>query len=352
MVGIIFYEQNIKTNCKMYASSCLNFDWVDSIYDPKRRNQFPTRACRREYNVAAGAGCCLPAPFVAQPFLRYMEPYSYNEFKAREDMQAGPLLNKDGNPVVIADGNVVEIKSNVAGDLRPPNGFLPPPPPPAYCCTKPGETPKCYPPYAQACSPCAITLSCGNGMNGEVCAPGPWFQRKEVYQGATFMPASSMPTLETYPYFDPAAMYVYNTPGEFQRAYDGVVNNHLPAFSKFAFQTEAERLRLQYGIVPPIPTMPPCCGIDIVKPTCQLDRPLQCNGCKAPPIAYNQKYLDGIGDCGCSTPGCRAWVRGSTTRCNTCLGRLSSAPCPCDAPSVNNLYARGNGGETLWNLQQ
>lgn len=323
----------------MCDQSCLSFDWVDTIYDNKRRNRFPERACQREYNIAAGYGCCLPAPFVAQPFLRYTEPYSYAEFRAREAAQAGPLLNKEGKPIRIDEkGNAVLLPtSTVAGDVLPATKEVAP----AFCCTKPGETPRCYPPAAQPCKPCAITLSCGNGLNGEVCAPGPWFQRKEVYQGATFMPASSMPSLPTYDYFDPSSLYVYNTPGEFQRSYDGVVNNHLPAFAKFAFQTEQERLRLQYGIYPSQPVVPPCCSVETVRPTCQLDRPVECDGCIAPPIAYNQKYLDGIGDCGCSTIGCRAWVRGSTNRCNTCRGRLAAAPCPCDAPSIRSVYARG-----------
>lgn len=363
-------EQLIYIGINMYESSCLNFEWTDAIYDNKRRNRFPERACRREYNIAAPAGCCLPAPFVAQPFLRYTEPYSYDEFRAREAAQAAAgvakaaeLVKSNGTTTSTAPSNVSasantvqnNVTSQLAGDTRP-SSFLPPPPlpapapAPAYCCTKPGATPRCYPPYAQACAPCAITLSCGTGTLGEVCAPGPWFQRREVYQGATYMPASSMPSQPFWDYFDPASLYVYDTPSEFQRSYDGIVNGHLPAFAKFAFQTENERNRLQYGIYPPIPTAPPCCGIDAVKPTCQLDRPLECAGCGAPPITYNQKYLDGIGDCGCATPNCNQWVRGSTNRCNTCLGRLASAPCPCDSPAVRDFYGRLGNVPGVWNV--
>lgn len=298
----------------MCDSTCQSVAYVANIYNNRRANRYPERACRREYNQAAGVGCNLKPSFVAQPFLRYTQPNSYGEYELRQQQQAGPLLNKTGEPVRVNDkGEVLPARSQVTGDKRPdPNaqkqqGGR-------YCCNNDGYRPYRVPP-APDCKPCAITLSCGKGGFGESCQPDEWFRRREYPVGVTHIPASSLPIIPTYDWVNPDGLYHYDSPAAFARSYDGTYGGHLAAYAKFAFQNEAERLRLQYGIQPPFPPQPPTELPAQTAPRFQLPRPRAAD--EAPPIPYNQKYLDLTSNCGCNKSTCATCCNRAGTTCST-----------------------------------
>lgn len=273
---------------------CAPPDFMEQIYNNRRRNRYPELACRREYNAAAGVGCNLKPSFVAQPFLRYLEPPSYAAYLR-------DVNDTDRSASAEASGET----SSCCG-----KGRLPPPP---------------------DCTPCAITLSCGNGWFGESCRPGEAFRRREYPVGVTHIPASSLPVLTQYEWENPGGLYHYDSPEQLYRAYDGTYNGHLAQFAKFAFQNERERLRLQYGIYPPFPEQPPSSIPPNVAPRFQLPRPAAADA--APPIPYNRQYLALSDDCGCNKSYCATECLQRGTTCSAAVGQTQPMP-------IQQLYAQ------------
>lgn len=307
---------------------CRDFSWVESIYDNKRVNRYPERACTREYNQAAPLPCCIKPSFLAQPFLRYTEPESYGEFREQELREAGPLLDKNGDPVRIdAQGEIVPLGGTVKrlpSECKDPGVS-------AYCCNNDGYGAYRTPP-APSCKPCAITLSCGNGWYGETCQPNEAFKRREYPVGVTHIPATSLPILTQYEWENPGGLYHYDSPEAMYKSYEGTYNGHLAAYAKFAFQTEAERLRLQYGIQPPFPPQLPGELPANVAPRYQLPRPLPADA--APAIPYNQKYLDLTSNCGCNKSTCSTCCNPAGTTCSNQVGENLPTP-------LATIYANG-----------
>ncbi len=295
---------------------CGRPDYIYNIYEDRRRNIYPQRACGRQYNVAAPTFCNLKPSFIAQPFLRYSEPRSFTRYELARGFGVG-----GGPSAVQAAGANQEgaLCGNYGVGLTEPNssslvlnsnsrlGTVPSP----YC-----NEPQC-----------SLTLSCGDGNFGESCNPGAAFKRREYPVGVTHIPATSLPVLDHHDWSSPAGLYHYDQPELYQESYLGAQDGHLARFTKFAYQNEEERLRLQYGILPPFPqpSVPPPPN------TVPRYQPCPVKADAAPPIPYFRSYLDLNSGCGCNkgtTPGA----------CSTCPATLFNKATP-----LASIYSQGGG---------
>lgn len=320
---------------------CHRPDYLEAVYDNKRRNRFPQPSCDPGYNWPAEAYCSLSPAFVAQPFLTFVNDDPSDDgagsASVKDDMKNNNTFSRKQK-----EGPFTSIVNAMDDKFGRPRGSSLPKALPIqkHNVDKTKNTPFISsrdgawaamdagtPPWAATsqavkelyrtagCEPCELTLSCGNGLYGEACAP----LATDIFskdKSTSNVPVLQMPHMDRSEYADgyygeskqPFLPYTNRTPISALDA-AGSNNPFLSRFSKLVFQTEAERLRTQYNMgVPPFPKPCPPTPVGVAP---RFDPP-PLEAQHASPIVIDREILNVRDDCGCNRSECYGNTKGTT----------------------------------------
>lgn len=239
------------------SRACTRIDYVDRMYDARRRN-FWNYACPWQFATgnATFGGCSLQAQPNARtkPLLRYTQPNSYSEYMCQ-----------------VHNINNTEEQVKASDHFEDKRG----------------------------CVGCSIVPVNEDNTFDEGCGPKPVFKRRMRDNGQTFKPPSSLPVLDRYQWAQPESLYYFDSPKEYAKAYDAIYNGNLTPEARFHFQNPAEQTRLWAGIPPTAPPVP----FRSIEPPYST--------CGNVPIPYYRNYLESKGACGCNREQCAASVAAS-----------------------------------------
>jgi len=362
---------------------CVRPDYLEPIYDNKRRNRYPQAACATlaspQYNLPSQAFCALSPSFLAQPFLTL--DANTDELVERDALGATESSKSTADIQTAQNANRAFSRSQHACTGRCRTG-----PFTAVCRAADREAgrevgsslpqaskgdrraaPQSHPstlsvhdcalaamrsgnpPWAATstavqdlyrvagCEPCELTLSCGDGMYGEGCRPVTAFKRRTALAGtcgAQGMPALQMPHMDRADYADGAlyepAPILGGVPRPSISALDarGSNNPFLAEFNRFVHEYEKQREVTQYGIgYPPFPKPCPPTPPGVAP---RYD-PVPIEAQRAPPLMIDRQALRVTDNCGCNRSECPATGNNRGTTC----ARGTQHP-----QSIAGIYAR------------
>lgn len=368
---------------------CVRPDYLDPIYDNKRRNRYPQSACAtaQQYQLPAQAYCALSPSFLAQPFLTIDTSTAENGGELVERSSdsrdasattghreaADQALHRSqhlgcagrcrSGPFTAvcraadaAAGRVPGSSLSTPIDGRqslqqslPPHAvaedeLIPSAHDCALAAMRSGNAPWAATSSAvqdlyrvAGCEPCELALSCGDGMYGEGCRPVTAFKRRTALAGTCGeqgMPALQMPHMDRVAYADGTPCEPTPIMGGVPRpsisALDarGSNNPFLAEFSRLVHEYERQREVTQYGIgYPPFPKPCPPTPHGVAP---RYD-PVPPEAQSAPPILLDRAALRVSDNCGCNRSECAA--RGDNRGTTCARGTLHPQ-------SIAGIYAR------------